>query len=169
MIRFIWHLISGIRRFQEKIIRDFVTCTPLVHKTVVEIGSGEDEQSCKRFFDVGYFDFIKTDITRKHEHWDITKKPFREKVDVVLCLSVLEHVMDVEKGVENIYKSLRSGGYVIISVPFFYTLHLLPFDYWRFTEFSLKKLFKKFKIIEIYKKGLKRLPFCYVLILRRER
>jgi hypothetical protein len=35
---------------------------------------------------------------------------------------------------------LRSGGTLIIGVPFFYWIHEAPHDYHRFTEFALKRM-----------------------------
>lgn len=41
----------------------------------------------------------------------------------VLCLSVLEHVVDPRAAVREIYRILKPGGLAIISVPFFVSYH----------------------------------------------
>ncbi len=43
--------------------------------------------------------------------------PFRNKVDTVVCLNVLEHIPDAENTLRNIYDVLTPGGRAIILVP----------------------------------------------------
>ncbi len=72
-----------------------------------------------------------------------------DSFDVVLCFSVLEHTKYPVKIVENIFRILKKGGKVLVSVPFIMSLHDTPNDYWRFTRYGLLELFKGFELIEI--------------------
>ena len=84
-----------------------------------------------------------------------------EEFDIILCLNVLEHILEYEKAIENLWNALKPGGLGIILVPAFYPLHDEPHDYWRFTEHSLRILLKRFKNINIIHSGIRQYPFAY--------
>lgn len=69
--------------------------------------------------------------------------PFEDSsFSVVLCLSVLEHLTEPAKGIQEIRRVLKPGGQAVISVPFIFPIHEAPDDYWRFTKYGLKHLFR---------------------------
>ena len=75
--------------------------------------------------------------------------PFKDgEFDLVLCIAVLEHLEDPIKAAHEMRRVLKSGGRIIISVPFMFPIHDAPNDYWRFTKFGLRKLFSEGWIIE---------------------
>ena len=73
---------------------------------------------------------------------DITKKlPFKNKqFDTIIFSDVLEHVPNPAEVLGEINRITRPGGVVLINVPFLYWLHETPYDYYRYTEYMLKKL-----------------------------
>lgn len=87
------------------------------------------------------------DITANAE--DLERVIKDEAFDIVLCFSVLEHTKHPMRIVDNIYRILRRGGKVLVSVPFIMSLHDTPDDYWRFTRYGLLELFKDFELVEI--------------------
>jgi 2-polyprenyl-3-methyl-5-hydroxy-6-metoxy-1,4-benzoquinol methylase len=62
---------------------------------------------------------------------------------------VLEHTEDPISAVNNIYEMLDQDGYVLFSSPFIFHIHDEPYDFYRFTKYGLKHLFRDFKEIEI--------------------
>jgi SAM-dependent methyltransferase len=74
-----------------------------------------------------------------------------DSFDTVLLTDVMEHIFKPEKLLCEIHRVLRPGGRVIIAVPFMYRIHEEPHDYYRYTEYSLKKLCDEagLKIIKI--------------------
>lgn len=58
----------------------------------------------------------------KFEEIDLTDVPSKyiekNQSDLVLCSEVLEHIEDDEIAIQNMFKMLNIGGYVIISVPY---------------------------------------------------
>ena len=48
---------------------------------------------------------------------DIAQLPFESEFDLVLSIDNLEHLEDDARGLSSIYRSLRSGGRVIVHVP----------------------------------------------------
>ena len=76
--------------------------------------------------------------------------------DSVICSSVLEHVKDPRKAVNEIHRILKPGGSVFVMVPSIYPYHSRPGhypDYWRFFEETLTDLFADFEQVEIVKRG----------------
>jgi len=114
--------------------------------------------------------FILSDIHEKlgHKIIDVTKMKFNNSFDIILCLNVLEHVYDYQKGVNNIYSSLKHGGTAIFFVPCYYPLHDEPNDYWRFTEHSLRKILNKFKFEKFEHSGIRQYPFAYYIEAKKE-
>lgn len=65
--------------------------------------------------------------------------PFDDSTfDGVLCTQVLEHVINPSQLLNEIHRILLPGSKVIISVPFIYREHELPFDFRRFTVRGLE-------------------------------
>ena len=60
----------------------------------------------------------------------------------VLCMSVLEHLEDPACAIAEMHRVLTPGGRIIVSVPFLFPIHDAPGDYWRFTKFGLRHLFR---------------------------
>ncbi len=63
-----------------------------------------------------------------------------ESFDTVLLTDVLEHIFNPVQLVSEISRILRPSGNLIIGVPFLYWLHEQPHDYYRYTEFALRKM-----------------------------
>ncbi len=70
--------------------------------------------------------------------------PFKDgEFDIVVCVAVLEHFDDPHRAIAEIYRVLKPGGRIIISVPFLFPIHDAPGDYWRFTKYGLAKMFER--------------------------
>lgn len=84
---------------------------------------------------------------------DIQNLDFKDNsIDAYVCIAVLEHVPDPIKSAKEMYRTLKQGGEAFIYVPFLYYYHPMKGyygDYWRFTEESLKFIFRDFKYFEI--------------------
>jgi SAM-dependent methyltransferase len=154
-------IILPLRRWEYDKLKAFSSA--IKGKRIIEIGTGGYDVA--DFFDKSN-EIVRTDIDPKHglKVVDIVSWNEKDAYDIVLCLNVLEHVYEIETAVKNIHNALRPGGKVFIAVPGFYPLHLLPHDYWRFTEFSLTKILSGFENVKVTRMGLRRLPFGYVAV-----
>lgn len=76
---------------------------------------------------------------------DLTRPlPFRDAVfDTVLLSDVLEHIPEPKECLREIARTLRPGGVLLMNTPFFYWLHEMPHDYYRYTEFALRYLLEQ--------------------------
>ena len=63
--------------------------------------------------------------------------------DSILCTQVLEHVYDHHTMINEIYRVLKPGGHILLTVPFAWEKHEEPYDFFRFTPHALKELFKE--------------------------
>lgn len=69
-------------------------------------------------------------------------------VDAVLVQAVLEHVLNPEQVVREIWRVLADDGIVYAETPFLQQVHEGPYDFTRFTDSGHRYLFRKFAMIE---------------------
>ena len=75
--------------------------------------------------------------------------PFADETfDGVVLQAVLEHVVDPPRVVSEAHRVLRSEGVVYAEAPFLQAVHEGPFDFTRWTELGLRRLFRMFSQIE---------------------
>lgn len=87
---------------------------------------------------------------------DILNIPLKkDSFDTAILFEVLEHISNPNKAISEVARILKKGGYLLVTVPFFYPLHDTPHDYLRYTEFYLKKLFNQngLKLVKLYSIG----------------
>ena len=120
---------------------------------VLNIGSGGDiENHLRSIFKFVYSVDINEkrkpnlviDICKKEQVNQLTFKP-----KLVCIFEVLEHTEDPISAVNNIYEILDQDGYVLFSAPFIFHIHDEPYDFYRFTKYGLKHLFREFEEVEI--------------------
>jgi SAM-dependent methyltransferase len=72
---------------------------------------------------------------------DITKPlPFQdEEFDTIILSDVLEHIPQPDNLWKEMSRLLSVDGKIIMNVPFYYWLHEQPHDYYRYTEFALRR------------------------------
>ena len=81
---------------------------------------------------------------------DAHKLPFEdEKFDNILCTEVLEHLHSPHLAISEMKRVLKKDGKLILSTRFIFPLHDTPNDYYRYTKYGLRYLFKNWKIIEL--------------------
>lgn len=60
--------------------------------------------------------------------------------DTILSTQVLEHVPEPKVMLKEAYRTLKGGGYLILTAPMHWGLHEEPHDYYRYTKHGLKYL-----------------------------
>jgi ubiquinone/menaquinone biosynthesis C-methylase UbiE len=66
--------------------------------------------------------------------------PFGDALfDTIVLSDVLEHVAEPTKLWREMARILAPQGHILMNVPFFYWLHETPHDYFRYTEFALRR------------------------------
>ena len=94
---------------------------------------------------------IRPDFT-----WDGEKLPFQDnEFDTILMIEVLEHIPCPIISLKEAFRVLNNGGILLFTVPFLWPLHEPPNDEYRYTPFSIKRIFEQsgFSNIQIHANG----------------
>jgi len=63
-----------------------------------------------------------------------------EAIDTVFCNATLEHVNNPLQVMQELSRVLRPAGVLLLGVPFLYRIHSAPNDFWRFTEYQVRRM-----------------------------
>jgi SAM-dependent methyltransferase len=76
---------------------------------------------------------------------DLTKAlPFLDgEFNAIILSDVLEHIPEPDPFCREMARVLSPGGKLIMNVPFYYWLHEQPHDYYRYTEFALRRFMER--------------------------
>lgn len=97
--------------------------------------------------------YIGLDIEKSgHDHcdeeidifYDGIKIPFENDFfDSIFSSEVLEHLFNPEEIIKELSRVLKKGGFLLITCPFVWDEHEVPFDSTRYTSYGLKNLIEK--------------------------
>ncbi len=74
-------------------------------------------------------------------------------LDGVIMVSVLEHLYDPVRAVNEVARVLKRGGLYFSYAPFYHPYHASPHDYFRFTREGYASLLRSFSKVEIVSGG----------------
>jgi SAM-dependent methyltransferase len=139
-----WH-ISRNRRATNRWLREHAAA---ITGDVISLGSGSDsdkEGLHYRDYFIRSASYTTADLTTARGaqlQVDIRAMPQISDAayDCVLCNSVLEHVDDYPRALAEITRILKPDGFLLLNTPFRQSLHLEPYDFWRFTTHGLRLL-----------------------------
>jgi len=105
-------------------------------------------------------DMVETGHDHKNSkidvYYDGKNLPFDDSsFDSLFCSEVLEHIFNPEEILPELKRVLKPGAKALITVPFSWNEHEMPYDYARYSSEGIKHLLEKngFKIIELTKSG----------------
>lgn len=59
---------------------------------------------------------------------------------MVLCIETFEHVFEVRRAFDEVFRVLQPGGLFVLTSPLNFRIHGYPDDYWRMTPSCLKRM-----------------------------
>lgn len=89
-------------------------------------------------------------------YYDGKHIPFEDNTfDALFCSEVFEHVFNPDEVLPEIHRVLKPGAKAIITVPFCWNEHEVPYDYARYSSFGITHLLEKngFKVVRLAKSG----------------
>lgn len=141
-------------RFQTLSKRKFLS--DITHSFILDIGSGNSRYD--RILKGGNT-LVRLDYPETNRHYEVLpdvygdacRLPFLPaKFDAVFLFEVLEHIKEYDLALREVFRVLKAGGVLYISVPFIYPIHDAPNDFRRFTIYGLRHELAKhgFEIVE---------------------
>ncbi|MCR5216492.1 MAG: class I SAM-dependent methyltransferase [Lachnospiraceae bacterium] len=77
-------------------------------------------------------------------YYDGKTLPFEdESFDSVFSSEVFEHVENLDEMLPELNRVLKKGGHMLITVPFIWNEHEIPYDFRRYTSYGLRAVLKK--------------------------
>jgi SAM-dependent methyltransferase len=145
-----------------------------ITKAIIEFGAGVGHGT--KVLDVGAGEAPYRDIFNNCEYhtldlgvgeseWDYSELTYKASVydmpienntyDYVLASQLFEHLAEPKEAMKEVYRILKPGGELFITVPFHQNEHQTPHDYYRYTSFGLKYILKEsgFENMEIKPMG----------------
>ena len=65
-------------------------------------------------------------------------------VGTVLCIETFEHVFEVRRAFDEVFRMLKPGGIFLITSPLNFRIHAYPDDYWRMTPGCLRRMLRPY-------------------------
>lgn len=94
-------------------------------------------------YEAADFAQLKTNYAPLDYVCDLTEIPVEDgRFDRIIFNQVLEHLPEPERTLAELFRVLKPGGRIFCSVPLFYEEHQVPYDYYRYTRFALRRLFE---------------------------
>lgn len=133
---------------------------PILKGQLLDVGCGT--KPYKEMFNVDAYVGLDIDTEASRQRgdadhlYDGTSFPFADSsFDSLLCNEVLEHVFNPDEFLHEINRVLKTGGKLLLTVPFVWDEHEQPYDYARYSSFGLRALLEKhgFTILQHKKLG----------------
>jgi SAM-dependent methyltransferase len=128
------------------ILRSVLEALPEFYGTVLDVGCGHmpykqlllsEPSRAVRYIGL---DLPDNNYASPELEWDGVSIPLgEESVDCILLTEVLEHCPDAQLVLNEAFRVLKPGGFILITVPFIWPLHCVPYDEFRYTPFALSR------------------------------
>jgi SAM-dependent methyltransferase len=133
-------------------------CRHYVKGKTLDVGCGMRPYE-KTFFS-GATEYIGCDYLSDRSRPDVvcsaTELTFPDNAfDTVVSTEVLEHVPEPQKAMNEMYRVLKPGGYLVLSTPMYWPRHEVPYDFFRYPYDGMLHLVKTsgLELVRIFNRG----------------
>jgi len=115
------------------------------------LDAGAGECVYKRFFSGARY--LSVDAAIGNPSWNyhnldcisaLDRLPFHDQsFDAALCTQTLEHLEWPRESVQELFRVLKSGGTLYLTVPMAHHEHQVPYDFFRYTSYGLDSICRK--------------------------
>jgi SAM-dependent methyltransferase len=148
-----------IRSELHKSIKNYAN---LLDGKVIDLGCGTKPY---RDLFINANDYIGVDIeqsgnpdskSKVDKFYDGKNLPFESNsIDGVFSSETFEHIFNLEEIIIELHRVLKRQGLLLVTCPFFWPEHEIPYDFARYTSFGLKDILKRngFEVVSFEKTG----------------
>lgn len=166
-------VVSSVYFIRRGLYRNIASLAPRLSGRVLDFGCGS--KPYESLF-VNARSYVGVDVqVSGHDHrtsaidvfYDGHTLPFRDgQFDGVVAFEVFEHVFNIDEVLAELRRVLRPGGHLLISLPFAWDEHEIPFDFARYTSFGIRHVLERngFEVMEMRKSTTYVLALCQVFI-----
>lgn len=121
---------------------------PREQRRILVVGCGDGTAGYGALADVDGATWLETDVSlagRARIVCDASDLPFEDgQFDLVICIAVLEHVLEPQRCVAEMHRVLAADGLLYATTPFMQQVHMGEYDFTRFTRSGHRWLFREF-------------------------
>lgn len=129
-------------------LADLLARRPADRRRVLVVGCGDGTAGYGVLAQVEGARWLETDVSlagRASVVCDASDLPFVDgQFDLVICIAVLEHVLEPQRCVDEMHRVLAEDGLIYATTPFMQQVHMGEYDFTRFTRSGHRWLFRAF-------------------------
>lgn len=88
-------------------------------------------------------------------------------VGTILSIETFEHVFEIRKAFDEVFRVLKPGGLFVITTPLNFRIHAYPDDYWRLTPTCLRRLMAPYEAKVTGFQGHDKFPHTVMAVARK--
>jgi SAM-dependent methyltransferase len=153
-------IINPVYIIRSGLYREISRIAPTLSGDILDFGCGSKPYeslfiNAKSYIGVDLQSIGHNHLDSKVDHYyNGSTLPFlNESFDAVVCFEVFEHVFNIKEVLSEIHRVLKPNGKILLSAPFAWDEHEVPYDFARYTSYGLTHLMNNngFKVIELAK------------------
>ena len=87
-----------------------------------------------------------------------------ESAGTVLCIETFEHVFEIRRAFDEVYRILKPGGLFVATMPLNFRIHAFPEDYWRMTPGCLRRMMAPYQARLVGSQGYHKFPHTVLAV-----